>query len=127
MLFSTRNLWIAYGCLTVLGATYPGKNIVMYNYVLEITPKENSQTIINLVSLMETSSLIFISFFYEFVTKNSNILEITGIIITLLSLLFVNFFFWESPKFFYNKNRFTESKESLIKIARFNGQNEISI
>lgn len=99
----------------------------MYNYVLEITPKENSQTIINLVSLMETSSLIFISFFYEFVTKNSNILEITGIIITLLSLLFVNFFFWESPKFFYNKNRFTESKESLIKIARFNGQNEISI
>jgi hypothetical protein len=76
---------------------------------------------------METSSLIFISFFYEFMTKNSNVLEITGIIITLFSLLFVNFFFWESPKFFYNKNRFTESRESLMKIARFNGQNENSI
>ena len=96
----------------------------MYNYVLEITPKENSQTIINLVSLMETSSLIFISFVYEFITKNSNALEITGIIITLLSLLFVNFFYWESPKFLFNKNRFIESRESLMKIARFNGQNE---
>ena len=97
---------------------------MMHNYVLEITPKENSQTIINLVSLMETSSLIFISFVYEFITKNSNALEITGIIITLLSLLFANVFFWESPKFLFNKNRFTESRESLMKIARFNGQNE---
>ena len=112
---------MAFGCLTVLGATYPGKNIVMYNYVLEITPKENSQAIINLVSLLETSSLIFIAFVYEFLTKNHKALEIAGIIITLLSLIFVNFFFWESPKFFYNKNRFTESRESLVKIARFNG------
>ena len=70
---------------------------------------------------METSSLIFISFVYEFMTKKSNFLEITGIIITLFSLLFVNFYFWESPKFFFNKNRFTESRESLMKIARFNG------
>jgi len=73
---------------------------------------------------METSSLIFISFVYEFITKNSNALEITGIIITFVSLLFANFFFWESPKFFYNKNNFSESRESLMKIARFNGQNE---
>jgi hypothetical protein len=99
----------------------------MYNYVLEITSKENSQTIINLVSFLETSSLIFISFFYEYITKNSNKLEIAGIIITLVSLLFANFFFWESPKFFYNKNRFIESRESLMKIARFNGQNDNSI
>ena len=49
---------MAFGCLTVLGATYPGKNIVMYNYVLEITPKENSQAIINLVSLLETSWIL---------------------------------------------------------------------
>lgn len=96
----------------------------MYNYVLEITPKESSQTIINLVSLMETSTLIVVSFVYEFMTKKSNYLEITGIMITFLSLLFANFFFWESPKFFYNKNRFIESRESLMKIARFNGQNE---
>ena len=30
-------------------------------------------------------------------------------------------------KFFYNKNRFIESRESLMKIARFNGQNDNSI
>ena len=37
------------------------------------------------------------------------------------SLIFLFIYFYESPKFLYNKGRYVESRACLKKIARFNG------
>lgn len=39
VLYQTTNLYVAYGCLILMGTTFPGKHVVLYNYCLEMVPK----------------------------------------------------------------------------------------
>jgi MFS family permease len=121
VLYRTSNLFIAYGCLILLGTTFPGKHVVLYNYVLEILPSKYHQSLIALVSFFETFIVIVISFSYQYLSKRWQPLQFVGIVVTLLSLSFASFCFYESPKFLYINGRFEESRKSLMFIAWFNG------
>jgi hypothetical protein len=48
-------------------------------------------------------------------------LQILNYCIILVCLLFAINYLEESPKFLYNKGRYTEARQTLCKIAMFNG------
>lgn len=70
ILYQTRNLYIAYACLILMGTTFPGKHVVAYNYCLEIIPKKHHQSLINLVGFFETAIIIVIALFYLNISKS---------------------------------------------------------
>lgn len=127
VLYRTDRLYVAYGCLILLGTTFPGKHVVLYNYALEILPNKYHQSLIAFVSFSETFIVIVISCSYQYLSKRWQPLQLVGIVVTLLSLAFAGLFFHESPKFLYINGRFEEARKSLMFIAWFNGLSKTEI
>lgn len=127
VLYQTSNLYVAFGCLIFMGTTFPGKHVVLYNYCLEMLPKAYHQSLINAIGFFETAVIIVIALFYNVISKSWKPMQFIGIIGTALALIFGCLFFCESPKFLYINGRFKEARESLKRIARFNGLPEKEI
>ena len=120
-LYLTTNIKMAYVCLACLGMTFPGKHIVCFNYVLEITPTKYQQSVVNAFIFLETFAMIAISFVYEFISNNVKYPQLVGIIFTYFAVPYTSLFFYESPKFYHDKKEFKKARESLRKMAKFNG------
>lgn len=121
VMFRTDNLFVCYCCLILMGTTFPGKHVILYNYLLEILPKTYHQPVIALVSTSEPFVVLVISMSYQFISKRWQPLQIAGIIVSFFCVSFGALFFYESPKFLYINGRFDESRRSLRFIAWFNG------
>ena len=108
----------------LLGFTFPGKSIVMYNYTMEICSPNWRQAFVNINSIFDTGVIIMISFYYQKVSKSWIFLQEIGTAMTFVSLLFVCAFLTESPKFLYTIGEFSKSKQALYRIAKFNGSEQ---
>lgn len=120
-LYLTTSLKMAYVCLACLGMTFPGKHIVCFNYVLEITPTKYQQSVVNAFVFLETFAMIAISFIYQFISNNVKYPQLVGIIFTCFAVPYTSLFFYESPKFYHDKKEFAKARESLKRMAKFNG------
>lgn len=71
IIIKTNSLHMAYVALIILGATFPGKHVVVYNYVLEQCPKSYKANLITLCLGIETTIVVVaITAYYQFITKN---------------------------------------------------------
>ena len=120
-LYYTTSLEVAYFFMIVVGMTLPGKNIVCFNYVLECIPLAQKQFAVNFVMVCEALYVMLIAFYYQFLSKNWQYLQIFGLLQITAALLFATTNFCESPKFLFNVGRYEEARKSIAKIARFNG------
>lgn len=93
-----------------MGTTFPGKHVVMYNYLIEMVPKAHHQTLVNVIGVFETAIVIAIAGFYLFISRSWKPMQAIGIVWTIAALVFGCLFFYESPKFLYNHGRFKESR-----------------
>lgn len=121
----TSSIYVAFFMEFLLGATFPGKSIVLYNYTMEACIPHWRQTFVNLNSIFDTGVIMFISVYYQHFSKSWIYLQLIGISATLLCLLFTTLTLEESPKFLYTKGRFEEAREKLVKIAKFNGSSKM--
>ena len=117
----TNNLSQAYFFMFMLGLTFPGKNIIWYNYALEITADEWRNTVVNSVFAIEVSTIIWIALYYQTVSNSWLYIQIVAAILTFSLLLLVTFGFAESPKYLYTKSKFNEARASLKWIGYLNG------
>ena len=105
----------------MLGLTFPGKNIIWYNYALEITKDEWRNTVVNSVFALEVSTIIWIALYYQTVSNCWLYIQIAAFVLTFVLLLFVTFCFMESPKYLYTKSKYNEARASLKWIGKLNG------
>ena len=54
ILYYAHSLYLAYVGMFIMGATFPGKHVVFYNYVLEACPTSYKQNIVNAAYFLET-------------------------------------------------------------------------
>lgn len=101
--------------------THPGKNVVLFNYVLEVTPKKYEEALVSIFLFFDFSAIIGICASYQYITIDWRPLQILGLAWICSSLLYAYFYFCESPKFLYNHQRFDECRRDLTHIARLNG------
>lgn len=64
VLIYTNNLSVAYFCLFLVGVTFPAKNIIWYNYALEITSDAWRETVVSFICIFENSIIIWLSIYY---------------------------------------------------------------
>lgn len=122
ILYRATSLHVAYVGMFIMGATFPGKHVVVYNYVLEACPRSYKERIVNTAYFMETVFVLCtITGYYQFISKSYVILLDVAIVATALTLLGSFTLFHESPSFLFSKLRFDEARENLAKIAAFNG------
>lgn len=120
-LLLSDSIYFGYFCMFCIGTTFPGKNIILYNYAMEILQVENRQLAVNLVAGLESLTVLACAFYYQYLSINWIYLHYCGTLMTVVGLFFVVCFLPESPKFLYSKGRFNEARDSLRAIARFNG------
>lgn len=56
--------------MTLLGMTHPGKNIIFFNYTLEVVPKHLKSTIVNFVMLLDACWIFILCFSFQYVDKS---------------------------------------------------------
>lgn len=106
--------------MVILGFAFPGKNIVGLNYLLEFTPMAYHTKFITTKMVCECMILYLMSKGFENVSRHWLWIHLSGLVATLLSLIIAVFIIPESPKFLYLKKRYSESRNILKYIARFN-------
>jgi len=67
---ATNSLYVAYFMEFLLGFTFPGKSIVMYNYTMEIVGPQWRQAFVNINSIFDTGVIMIISVYYQKISKN---------------------------------------------------------
>jgi MFS family permease len=97
LLYFTKSLKVACICIMAIGSTFAGKRVVAYNYILEICPKHYNQTLINFVYFSESFCIFFQANYYQNISKDWRYLQILGIVMTLIALIYEFIFFYESP------------------------------
>lgn len=120
-LLYSNSLYFAYFCMFCLGMTFPGKNIIFYNYTMEVVDPTKKQLVVTSQALCETSLIIPLSFYYQSISNNWVYVQYVSICMTLASFMFVIFWLEESPLFLYNKGLYAQARTSLSRMARFNG------
>lgn len=68
--YLSTNLRLSQFFLFILGMTFPGKNIIWYNYQLEMTKESYKQFSVNFIVISETLAIIAVSLFYQFIDTN---------------------------------------------------------
>lgn len=64
--------------------------------------------------------IVIFTFEFQFVTKNYRIIAIQFLALCVLGTLYIILVVPESPVFYFNEERYPESRESLTAAARFN-------
>lgn len=65
--------------------------------------------------------MIFTAFYFQFISKHAFYLEVAHIAFLCYLLFQTLWSFPESPRFNYSKDKFSEAKENLKLVARYNG------
>jgi hypothetical protein len=107
--------------MIIMGATFPGKHVVVYNYILEIAPVSYKQLIVNLTIFLEVTIIIIMACYYQFISKDHIYLLYIGMTTTAFCLIYACIFYYESPSYYHSKARYQEARAVLKDMARFNG------
>ena len=76
-----------------LGGTFPGKNIILYNYCMEIVNPKNKQLIVNLINFLECTVMMWGTFYYQRISKDWIFIQIFCTGITVFSIFYMLTFF----------------------------------
>ena len=96
---------------------------IAYPYGMEFCPEKNKKILSIFYFSVGASSLIFISFFFPFISKHWEHFVLIAATLTAISLIGLPFL-PESPKYLHAKKRFDEARQSLNVIGRYNGMVE---
>ena len=62
------------------------------------------------------------AFYYQVISRQTKYIQLANLAVMIMFLCLTIIAVPESPKWLVSKGRFTEAKESLERVARFNGQ-----
>jgi len=118
----TSNIHHLFLFMIVLGTTFSGKNIVALNFAIECQPEGMKQFVVSLYWLVELSSIILWSFYYQKLDKNWFPLQAVYFVVGIIAMFIAIFLLPESPRFLYNKQKFDQARAGLNYISVFNGK-----
>lgn len=104
------NIKVTIFFMFVLGFSHPGKNIVAFNYTLEQLPVQSRNQVVCLFRAIESGWIIVIAFFYQYVDRSYKTLEFCSLGITAVTIFVVNFWFYESPKYYHTVKKYKECR-----------------
>ena len=122
--YISTNIRVTYFFLFSLGMTFPGKNIIWYNYCIEITKERYKEMTVNTILIVESFAIIYVAFFYQYIDNRWWVLQRISILSTIFCTVFTFMYFPESPKFLYSQGKYEMARANLKKIAAFNGNYE---
>lgn len=105
----------------ILGMTFPGRQIVGTFYQTELIPDKLRSSALLYMSLFGSLMAILMTVYYDLVSNCVTGLQVLFIVLGSLNLLCVILLVPESPKYLYSHKRFDEARDSLSRIAKFNG------
>ena len=117
---SASDLYMAIFATFLLGLSHPGKNIVMFNYCVEMCPEGIKKQVVNFVLLIEAGAIVFIAASYQYLSKSWHFNHYISIAFTSINLIMAFLAVSESPKFLHQHKRYEESRETLEMMALFN-------
>ena len=103
-----------------LGATLPGRVIVGRIFYIEYTNPSKLDFLMMIMLVMQPLAVFFIAFYFQFISKHIEEIQLNFIIIGVFMALFILVFVPESPKFLYNKGKHSEARDTLRAVASFN-------
>ena len=112
-LMVTSSLDVALGLMMVLGMTFPGKNVVGLNYLLEFTSSKAQATVVNYYMYLEPVLTLYMTFHYAQYSNKYFPLQMIYLTIGIIDLLFIVAFLPESPRYFYSIGKYERARESL--------------
>ena len=119
-LIYAQTLNSAIGFMLVVGLSFPGKNIVGLNYVLEFLQESSHTFYVSSFMLMDCLSLLGLSYGYQRVSRGWLWVQQIGVGLTLAGLAVCIVLMPESPKYFYLNRKYEEARRSLKRVARIN-------
>lgn len=103
----------------LLGMTQAGKYSMAHVYLQELMPHRYRSLAGIFVQFADSFSLIFVSLYNRFVSKDWMPFQILGVTLTFVSF-FALVIIPDSPKYLYSKGRFQDARSALEWILRFN-------
>jgi hypothetical protein len=107
--------------MVFLGMSHPGKNIIFFNYLLEMVPAKYKVSFVTIIITIENCVIILICASYQYLDNSWRLTEKVALVITGISLIVILFNHEESAMFYYNTKNFNEARRVLANISKFNG------
>ena len=120
LLLST-NLYELYVLEFLNGCTFAGLIIVGLNYVVEYATPAYQRTITFYMLFTSPLFMVFMTFWYQMIDRGWFWLNLTLLVLVLVSSICFLIFVPESPKWWLNQQEFEKSREVLVYVAEFNG------
>ena len=118
--YFTKSIKWAYVFQLLLGMTFSGRNIVGRLLYIEFTNQSNLDRIMQAIFFIDPFSYFLQALYYQTISNSIYPLEMFILVVGIMIFIFTVFYMPESPKFFYNKERYQEARESLRFAAKFN-------
>lgn len=118
--FST-NLNFTLVCLNGCGLLYSARFIVGLSYAEELMAPRYKQTVISTNWLFSASTVFIIPLILLFITNNLQFINALGLVQLAFALAIVPWYIPESPKYYYENDRFDDARKSMSQIAGKNG------
>ena len=112
-------------CMALFGFALGGSIIVCSIYMQEFLPKRYRSIVLGATATIEGLILLFATLYFLYISKNWRYWFYAVVVVqvfVLLGLLWLP----ESPDFLYAKGKFAESREVILRIAKFNGRDTVT-
>lgn len=108
-----------------LGTTYPGRIIVGTNYAYEFCTPALKEHIQPIGQYAQGVTLILTALYFQTISKQVLYLELANFLF-ISYLIAQSFFFPESPRWDYSKEKYDDSRVGLQTVANFNANKEFT-
>lgn len=109
-----------YVLIFLAGATFGGRTIVNFMYVVDYIHAKRKQLVVFVKLFWGSFVIIIFTFEFQFLTKNYRIIAIQFLVLCIIGTFYILILVPESPVFYFDKERYSESRESLKTTANFN-------
>jgi MFS family permease len=110
--------------ISIIGVSWPGKRIIGLAYILDFYPETYKNTRILWFNLFDYPSILLMSICYQHFDRNWYNQQLTGLILSIICLVYCYLLMPESPKYMYLRMRFDELRDTLEYMMRLNGDRE---
>jgi len=111
-LILSQNIYLTMVLFLLLGLTCPGKSNICYVYLLELVPSKMQTYAGTALLFADGSTMIFLSLYFRFISKNWLGFQIFALCFTSLAFL-VTLLAPESPKYLFSYKKYKEARKAL--------------